>query len=337
MWGESLKKVFLGIALLSIFLLSGCGKYDHNDIVRDLSKKIDSINGYYIEGEMAIISNDDTYKYEVKSSYQKENLFRVSLKNKDNNHEQIILRNEDGVYVLTPSLNKSFKFQSEWPYNNSQVYLLQTILRDLKNDKKKMMKETKNYYVFTTTVNYPNNKSLKKQVIYMDKKLNIKEIHVLNVDNQKEISFKITKMDMKATFNTKYFTLSNNMEAASINNIEIPVIDIDSIIYPMYIPANTSLNAQDSVTTENGERLILTFVGEKPFILVEEAVAKQEELTIVPMSGEPVLLSNTIGALSDNSITWIVNGVEYYIASDSLSKDELVMISESIASLPVMK
>lgn len=337
MWGESLKKIVLGIALLSIFLLSGCGKYDDHDIVKDLSKKIDTINGYYLEGEMSIISNEDTYKYEVKSSYQKDNLFRVSLKNKDNNHEQIILRNEDGVYVLTPSLNKSFKFQSEWPYNNSQVYLLQTLLRDLKNDKKRTMKETKNYYVFTTAVNYPNNKSLKKQVIYMDKNLNFKEIQVMNADNQKEITLKITKIDMKATFNTKYFTLSNNMEAASINSVEIPVIDIDSIIYPMYIPENTSLNAQDSVATDKGERLILTFVGEKPFILVEEAVAKEEELTIVPMSGDPVLLSGSVGALSDNSLTWVINGVEYYIASDALSKDELVMISESIAALPVMK
>ena len=35
------------------------------------------------------------------------------------------------VRVLTPTLNKSFKFQSDWPYNNSQVYLLQTLLSDI--------------------------------------------------------------------------------------------------------------------------------------------------------------------------------------------------------------
>ena len=27
---------------------------------------------------------------------------------------QIILRNEEGVFVLTPALNKSFRFQSDW-------------------------------------------------------------------------------------------------------------------------------------------------------------------------------------------------------------------------------
>ena len=29
--------------------------------------------------------------------------------------------------MVTPSLNKSFKFQSDWPYNNSQVYLINSI------------------------------------------------------------------------------------------------------------------------------------------------------------------------------------------------------------------
>jgi len=42
---------------------------------------------------------------------KKKDMYKVSLTNKANNHEQIILKNNDGVYVLTPSLNKSFKFQ----------------------------------------------------------------------------------------------------------------------------------------------------------------------------------------------------------------------------------
>ena len=57
--------------------------------------------------------------------------FKVSLINNSTNHEQVILRNDDGVFVLTPSLNKSFKFQSDWPYNNSQIYLLGSIIDDL--------------------------------------------------------------------------------------------------------------------------------------------------------------------------------------------------------------
>jgi outer membrane lipoprotein-sorting protein len=114
------KIVWLGL-IVFLFLLTGCGKYGEKDIVKDLNKKIDGCKGYYLEAQMEIINNEDIYKYDVKVSYQNDDLFRVSLKNKANSHEQILLRNEEGVYVLTPSLNKSFKFQSEWPYNNSHA------------------------------------------------------------------------------------------------------------------------------------------------------------------------------------------------------------------------
>ena len=66
---------------------------------------------------------DLTGKKNGRGAYLKKDKFRVGLTNKTNNHEQIILKNDDGVYVITPSLNKSFKFQSDWPYNNSQIYL----------------------------------------------------------------------------------------------------------------------------------------------------------------------------------------------------------------------
>ena len=33
------------------------------------------------------------------------------------NQEQIIIRNADGVYVLTPALNQVYKFKGDWPLN----------------------------------------------------------------------------------------------------------------------------------------------------------------------------------------------------------------------------
>lgn len=44
---------------------------------------------------------------------------------------QIVLRNDEGVFVLTPSQNKSFRFQSNWPDNQGQVYLYETLIRSI--------------------------------------------------------------------------------------------------------------------------------------------------------------------------------------------------------------
>ena len=151
------KKCLLVLSLL-VFLFTGCGKERNDDLVLKLKDKINNLDSYYVEGELALYNNEDKYSYDVFVSYKKDNNFKVLLKNKVNNHEQIILRNNDGVYVLTPSLNKSFKFQSEWPYNNSQSYLPQIIIKDIEEDKTKEIIKNDDEYIIKTKANYSNNK-----------------------------------------------------------------------------------------------------------------------------------------------------------------------------------
>ena len=284
-----------------------------------------------------MVNNDDKYAYDVNVSYSADNNFKVSLRNKNNNHEQIILRNEEGVYVLTPSLNKSFKFQSEWPYNNSQSYILQNVISDIKDDNNLKFKTTKNGYILTTTVNYPSNKDLVKQKIYIDKKTNITKIEVLDDDNQVHIKMVFDSIDLKAKYNKKYFTLKENMTSANIKEEIETTSKIEDIIYPMYIPANTRLTSQDAVEKENGERIILTFDGDKPFMLVQETVSKEDEMTTVLVDGDPLIIADSVAAVNDYSVNWLSNGIEYYVVSSDLNSEELINVAASIAVMPVGK
>ena len=95
------KYIWMCTILLCSFLLVGCGKYGESDVIKDLEKNVEKTKGYHLTGELTIKSNEDSYKYQVDASYKKDNYYRVSLKNKTNNHEQIILKNADGVYVMT--------------------------------------------------------------------------------------------------------------------------------------------------------------------------------------------------------------------------------------------
>lgn len=330
-----MKKYFLyGLFILGCFLIVGCGKYGEKDILKDLSKKIEKTDGYHLTGELEIINNEDSYLYDVEVAYQKSDNFRVSLKNKTNNHEQIILKNEEGVYVLTPSLNKSFKFQSEWPYNNSQSYLLQTILKDLQQDNERVFEEQNDNYIFTTKVNYSNNANLVKQKVIFDKDLNIKEVQVLNSNDQMQMKMTFASIDYKATYDNTYFTLKGNMSNVSTQTTSKT---LDSIIYPMYIPENTALTNQEKVATEDGERIILTFSGDHPFMIVQETAKVAEDLLTIPMYGEPYIVTGTVGAMSDSSITWVNNGVEFYVVSDVLNSNELLQVANSISVASVSK
>lgn len=101
-----MKKILMLTVCAFCLILTGCGKYDKKDLIKDLSNKINNSKGYYVSGTLEMVNNDDKYSYDVNVSYSADNNFKVSLRNKNNNHEQIILRNEEGVYVKTQESTK---------------------------------------------------------------------------------------------------------------------------------------------------------------------------------------------------------------------------------------
>ena len=349
-----MKKILLSILLIFTLCLTGCmGKKGEEYVIKELNKKIDDADSYYIEGTMELMNNEDTYEYDVKVSYKKSDYYKVELTNTTNNHEQVILRNDEGVYVVTPSLNKSFKFQSDWPYNNSQSYLLTSLLDDLNDDESRTYEETDDGYVFTTIVNYPNNQKLVKQKIYIDKNIEVKKVEVLDTDNNVQIKMEFDEIDLKSKFNDDYFKLNTLITETKekeentdkdINNNETSdnaetkeTATIEDIIYPMYLPENTYLTSQEKIDKEDGQRLILTFDGDSSFMLIEETVSVEDEHQIIPTYGELELMADTIAVVNDNSVNWVSNGIEYYVVSDVISKTELLEVARSISVLPVSK
>lgn len=101
-----MKKVLLSILLVLTLLLTGCGKKGESYVINELSKKIEKSTSYYIEGKMELMNNEDIYEYDVKVSYKKGDFYKVDLTNTKNNHEQVILRNDEGVYVKTQKSTK---------------------------------------------------------------------------------------------------------------------------------------------------------------------------------------------------------------------------------------
>ena len=394
------KKLLFLIMIIGVFAISGCGKTSESDVIKDLTKKINDSKAYYVEGTLEIVNNEDVYTYNVNVSYKEKDNYKVSLVNTVNNHEQIILRNSDGVYVVTPRINKSFKFQSDWPYNNSQVYLLGPLLDDITNDANRTFEKVDDGSKIIVAANYPNNSKLVKQEILLDKSNNIKKVTVFDNNGTAQITMKFNKIDLNSKFNDNYFDLKqiidikedntdnttnreNNSDENKNNNDNKNIDEnknttenkaednstnenkntnvnenkntnenknedkkssetkqtssIEDVIYPMYIPANTYLSNKEKVSKDDGERLILTFDGDNPFMLIEETVTYEKEHLIVPTYGELEVMASTVAIVNDNSVNWIDNNIEYYVVSDKLSKSELLDIARSISVLPVSK
>lgn len=359
-----MKKLLCLLAMM--FLLVGCRTTNTDDVVNNFKKDVTKSKAYLIKGSMKLINDEDTFTYDIEAAYKRDNLYKVSLVNKINNHEQIILKNESGVYVITPSLNKSFKFQSDWPDNSSQAYLLSTLVSDLEATAEPKLEEKDKKYIVTADVDYPNNPSLKYEKIYFTKDMIPEKVEVYNDEDSLKIEVVFKSIDYKATFKDDYFELDNNLneecckeekeveekenldkeldeddlteenkkknEEATTNETTEETTDINDIIYPLYIPTNTYLSTKDVINIDSGQRAILTFTGDKSFILVQEPVLVSNEFEIIPVYGDPYLLNDTYGALSANSLTWVSNNKEYYLSSNKLTSEEMLNIATSLTN-----
>ncbi len=146
------------------------------------------------------------------------------------------------------------------------------------------------------------------------------------------------KINEKPTFDSDFFDLDS-----IISDIDVEEKDeettgsIDNIIYPLYVPSGTVLTNEEKVSKDKGERIILTFDGEKPFLLVEETANVEKDFSIVPIFGEPSFLNDTVGAITENSLSWTSGGIDYYLVSDVMGTAELIEIANSISVIPIMK
>ena len=272
----------------------------------------------------------------VEVCYKKDNYYKVTLTNTANNHTQIILKNQDGVYVLTPSFNKSFKFQSDWPYDNSQIYLLDAIVKDIQNDKDLKFSFKNHKFVLQTKVKYPNNSKLIHQKIVLDDNCNLKKVVVYDKNGIDCMNMVFDKIQYSPKFSKDEFEIDSIMDSKETDEV-LETTSLEDVIYPLFLPDGTKLVNEENIKKENGKRVIMNYDGEKSFLLVEEDADVFQELTIIPSSGEPIPVMDTMGIMTDNSLSWSSSGVDFYLVSDVMSIDEMVEVAQSIGVIASMK
>lgn len=328
-----MKKIIIILILICTFL-TGCGKNSQSSVTKRIVNNFNKSSGYKIEADLEIMNNDEVYNYYVESSYDKKRgYYKVTITNKANDFKQIILKNDNGVFLLTPSMNKSFRFSSDWPYNNSQIYLYDRVIDDINSDSNRKYEFRNNKYIYNTKVSYSNNSKLTNQKIIFDHKYRLKQVDVYDKDNNICMKLTINKISFSPKFSKNYFKLSDDYK----NKKTKETMSIDDIIYPLFLPNGTKLVDEKKINKDNGQRVIMTYDGEKSFLLVEETLDVFNDLTIIPSSGEPFQLMDTIGVMSENSLNWISGNMEYYLISDVMDKDELVEIAQSIVGVQSVK
>jgi len=334
-------------------------------VLKKVNGKWAETNGYELNATMEIKSGGDPKKYDVTVWHTKPDFYRVEVVESGKDVSQMIVRNADGVFVVTPTLNKMYKFQSDWPKKNSQAYLIGALAEDLAQDKNLVMKEEDKAYIFEAATRNSYKNSMPHQVITVDKKTMLPTSVVIMNDVKEEqirITFKNIKIGVQHAakeYAVEQFTEKDEPKGENAaspekdNKEEKDKGDKESnnnpdgndgeqavsaeaentkfqTHYPVVSLGNTKM-VDEKVMQEGGmERVILTFDGDKPFTVMQQPVTKQTAMLPVSSPGDPVDLGFTIGAITDTSISWEKDGVEFFVASSKLTREEMVQVATSM-------
>ena len=105
--------IIIGIVVVVIALILA---FKPASMEQKLNGVYKDIQHYEIEGQMELTSGEDIKNYMVTVGYQMSDgleFFKVVMYDKTINQQQEILRNTDGVFVITPNLNQVFKFEGD--------------------------------------------------------------------------------------------------------------------------------------------------------------------------------------------------------------------------------
>lgn len=320
----------VGAVLLIIALFMVLRPDPINQKLEDTMKDLEA---YHMSGVMEMLNGEDVKQYDLDIAWQKsgemEN-YRVSLFDKNLSQEQIILKNMDGVFVLTPNLNQAFKFKGEWPSDSPKPYLYQSMLSWVQEGCQSK-KQSDGYFV-SCDVSYPNSMQLVKQEMMFDKEMKPMWVKVYNGDGIEEVKILFDEVDFKPQFETAFFDVNDNLKNSKS---EMVSVEVDLPLYPVYV-YDARLTNTSVAKVGNEERHILEFTGEKSFTIVEVERVKSSEPVLMQVSGELVDNMDMFGAYDGTCLTLYSSDVEFSIYSQDLSVDEMLSVVSSM-QVAVMK
>lgn len=347
----------LAIVVCFSVVLAGCGKKDAAGVVKDLNQVVNKLDSYEGSGTMTLHTGETPQIYKVQVWYMNPSYYRISLTNVQKDITQIVLRNDQGVYVLTPSLNKSFRFQSDWPDNQGQVYLYQTLVHSILTDNTRQFASDKESYVFEVAANY-NTQSLVRQKIWLSKDgYKPQQVQVSDSSAQVVVDVKFDEFSFGKKFEKKDFDMQENLNAAG-KDAQGTLLEVDEngqlvekpnsadtenstpsapalsesfgVIMPTYIPDGVDQKDSQVLNDTDRSSVMLQYDGDYQYTLLE---SRSLDRAVMMQKGELVDMGFTFGVLTGDeqqTLTWTQDGLEFRITSADLPVTEMVKVAASM-------
>lgn len=322
-----MNKKYIAIIAAVVLLVGGfCFFKFKSSSLDKLMKEANEYKSYQLVCNMEMLENDELKSYQVTSTYAKiddKDYYKVELYDKSLNQAQVIVRNDDGVFVLTPSLNQAFQFKSEWPNNSPKPYIYQSLLSFIKDNKPEKVKDG---YLVNGKMTYENDDRIKSQEIKFDK--NLKPVYVTVFDDDGTEIIKLTTTSFKANQDMKKEAfLQDQIMKESQNQYSSASSSLP--LYPVALMGSTLENEKVAKIDQTTNH-ILKFTGDKSFTIIESGSSASEKVDVEVVNGKMIDLIDGIAFENENQMTYVSSGVVCSLYSHDLTKEEMLAVLSSM-------
>ncbi len=326
------KIIAIAVSVIVVIVIAVSFFFFKSSSLDDLIKEANECQSYQLVGNMEMLENDELKSYQVTSTYarlDKKDYYKVELYDKSLNQSQVIVKNDEGVFVLTPSLNQAFQFQSEWPNNSPKPYIYQSLISFLKENQSEKIKDG---YLVQGEMAYENDERVKSQEIKFDKDLKPVYISVFDQDGTEIIKVEVTSFTMNETMKKDDFLQKNIIKTTKTQYTDSVAASLP--LYPVSLMGSTLENEKVS-TIDDEINHILKFTGEKSFTIVEKTSKDNEELKMETIDGYMIDMIDGVAFENDQQMTYISSGIVCSLYSNDLTTQEKLAVLSSMQSSQV--
>ncbi|MGZ4135072.1 MAG: DUF4367 domain-containing protein, partial [Tumebacillaceae bacterium] len=283
---------------------------------------------YESKATMTVSVNNSTQKYYIETWYQSPDLYRISLGTDPKDITQVIVHNNDGIFVVSPQLKKSFRFKGDWAENQGHVYMYHAALDRILKSQNKQFDSTDKNLVFTMKME-PENPLVLSQRVTLKDNLDPQQIALLDKSGKSLVSVDYDSFKTGVSFKKDAFTPEAAMTVATAEAKPVMAGALDfGVIEPHYVPQGNKL--LDPQTADGS--IILHYAGNKPFTITEQRPAANttslHQGQIIDLWGSTAVLTGAADA-AIHSLHWFNDGVEFSLTG-SMTVNEMVKVAQSM-------
>jgi outer membrane lipoprotein-sorting protein len=308
--------------------LAGCGKRTQENVVKDLQGVQKSLKSYQSKAMMTVETPQSTTKYFIETWYQAPLQYRIALGNEQREITQIIIRNEEGIFVVNPQLKKSFRFKGDWTENQGgHVYLYHAMINRILEEKDKKFTTKDGIVVFEMPMAPENPLIAKQRITLEDKKLYPKQVVLLNKEEKPIVTVNYEEFKTGMNFKKDAFTPEAAMTLAPDAVPTLAGKTDFGVIEPSYVPKGMVL--KDMKEIDGAMYLVYRDEAGKTLTLAERRPGPGNytlpQSTVHDLYGTPAIVT---GSGEVKTMLWTHQGIEFSMTT-ALPVEEMTRIAQS--------